>query len=182
MLEPCNVVECREHFQDSKKMSLDALALKNLCLWCEFQSCLLFIISLLLKNIFTALHFRWSLVGGSTVLSNSPYNRKADLKIHHSSTTTNLRHTLTIQACLPLSITISSWTRLTCPSLEVTSVPLPASTTSRYTAGWSPCPDSAPGWMATYKVWGCCDSESFAEAESSCCGNTFDSAVTWPAS
>ena len=30
------------------KMSLDASALKNLCLWCEFQSHLLFIISLLL--------------------------------------------------------------------------------------------------------------------------------------
>ena len=37
------------------KMSLDGSALKNLCLWCEFQSCLLFIISLLLKNVFTAL-------------------------------------------------------------------------------------------------------------------------------
>ena len=37
------------------KMCLDALALKNLCLWCEFQSCLLFIISLLLKNFLTAL-------------------------------------------------------------------------------------------------------------------------------
>ena len=37
------------------KMSLDASALKNLCLWCKFQSCLLFIISLLLKNILTAL-------------------------------------------------------------------------------------------------------------------------------
>ena len=32
------------------QMSLDALALMNLCLWCEFQSCLLFIISLLLKT------------------------------------------------------------------------------------------------------------------------------------
>ena len=31
------------------RMSLDASALKNLCLWCEFQSRLLFIISLLLK-------------------------------------------------------------------------------------------------------------------------------------
>ena len=38
------------------KMSLDASALKNLCLWCEFQSQLLFIISLLLKNFLTALH------------------------------------------------------------------------------------------------------------------------------
>ena len=37
------------------KMSLDALVLKNLCLWCKFQSCLLFIISLLLKNFLTAL-------------------------------------------------------------------------------------------------------------------------------
>ena len=37
------------------KMSLDALALKNLYLWCEFQSRLIFIISLLLKNILTAL-------------------------------------------------------------------------------------------------------------------------------
>ena len=37
------------------KMSLDASALKNLCLWCKFQSRLLFIISLLLKNFLTAL-------------------------------------------------------------------------------------------------------------------------------
>ena len=37
------------------KMSLDASALKNLCFWCEFQSRLLFIISLLLKNFLTAL-------------------------------------------------------------------------------------------------------------------------------
>ena len=39
------------------KMSLDASALKNLCLWCEFQSRLLFIISLLLINFLTALFF-----------------------------------------------------------------------------------------------------------------------------
>ena len=32
------------------RMSLDASALKNLCLWCEFR--LLLIISLLLKNFF----------------------------------------------------------------------------------------------------------------------------------
>ena len=37
------------------KMSLDASALKNVCLWCKFQSCLLFIISLLLKTFLTAL-------------------------------------------------------------------------------------------------------------------------------
>ena len=37
------------------KMFLGTSALKNLCLWCEFQSCLLFIISLLLKNSLTAL-------------------------------------------------------------------------------------------------------------------------------
>ena len=37
------------------KMSLDASAFKNLCLWCKFQSRLLFIISLLLKNFLTAL-------------------------------------------------------------------------------------------------------------------------------
>ena len=40
------------------KMSLDASAPKNLCLWCEFQSRLLFIISLLLKNFLTALIVR----------------------------------------------------------------------------------------------------------------------------
>ena len=38
------------------KMFPDASALKNLCLWCEFQSRLLFIISLLLKNFLTALN------------------------------------------------------------------------------------------------------------------------------
>ena len=37
------------------KMSLDAVALKNLRLWCEFQSRLLHIINLLLKNVLTAL-------------------------------------------------------------------------------------------------------------------------------
>ena len=36
-------------------MSLDALALKNLYLWCQFQSCLVFIISLLFKNFLAAL-------------------------------------------------------------------------------------------------------------------------------
>ena len=37
------------------KMSLDASVLNNLCLWYKFQSRLLFIISLLLKNFLTAL-------------------------------------------------------------------------------------------------------------------------------
>ena len=37
------------------RMSLHASALKNLCLWCKFQSHLLFIISLLLENVLTAL-------------------------------------------------------------------------------------------------------------------------------
>ena len=42
------------NFQDSKfqkLMFLDASALKILCLWCEFQGCLLFIISLLLNPL-----------------------------------------------------------------------------------------------------------------------------------
>ena len=43
------------------KMSLDALALKNMCLWCEFQSRLLFIISLLLKSFLIAL-IHWTSV------------------------------------------------------------------------------------------------------------------------
>ena len=37
------------------KMSLDALALKNLRLWCEFQSRLPLIISVLLESFLTAL-------------------------------------------------------------------------------------------------------------------------------
>ena len=37
------------------KMFLASSALKNLCLWCKFQSLPLFIISLLLKNFLTAL-------------------------------------------------------------------------------------------------------------------------------
>ena len=37
------------------KMSLDASALRNLCLLCEFQRCPLLIISVLLKNFLTAL-------------------------------------------------------------------------------------------------------------------------------
>ena len=39
----------------NSNMSLDASVLKNLCLWCEFQSRLLFVISLPLKNFLTAL-------------------------------------------------------------------------------------------------------------------------------
>ena len=48
---PGNAISATLYF----KMSLAALALKNLFLWCEFQSRLLFIISLLLKNFLTAL-------------------------------------------------------------------------------------------------------------------------------
>ena len=40
---------------ETKKMSLDALALKNLAFGARFQSGLLFIISLLLKNVLKAL-------------------------------------------------------------------------------------------------------------------------------
>ena len=42
----------------SETLNFKMSALKNLCLWGEFQSHLLFIISLLLKNFFTALLFR----------------------------------------------------------------------------------------------------------------------------
>ena len=48
---PGNVIPKTLNF----KMFLDASAFKNLCLWCEIQSCLLFIISLLLKTFLTAL-------------------------------------------------------------------------------------------------------------------------------
>jgi len=41
------------------KMPGDASALKNLCLWFEFQSHLLFIISLLLKKRFDSRNFRY---------------------------------------------------------------------------------------------------------------------------
>ena len=48
----------KRHFQDSNFQNvpiIDGSALKHLCLWCKFQSHLLFIISLLLKNFLTAL-------------------------------------------------------------------------------------------------------------------------------
>ena len=48
---PGNVISETLNF----KMSLDSLALRNLCLWFEFQSCLQFIISLLMKKIFDSL-------------------------------------------------------------------------------------------------------------------------------
>ena len=57
------------------KMSQDASALKNLCLWCKFQSCLLFIISLLLKNVLTALvvgSFSAAVVSRQMALSDMP--------------------------------------------------------------------------------------------------------------
>ena len=48
---PGNVISETLNF----KISLDALALKDLCLWREFQSHLLFVIGLLLQNFLTAL-------------------------------------------------------------------------------------------------------------------------------
>ena len=48
---PGNAISVTLYF----KISLDTLALKNVCLWCEFQSRLLFIISLPLENFLTAL-------------------------------------------------------------------------------------------------------------------------------
>ena len=48
----------KRHFQDSKfQNALAASPVKNLCLWCKFQIHLLFIVSLLLKNFLTALHY-----------------------------------------------------------------------------------------------------------------------------
>ena len=88
MFEPCDVVERLGHFNgiilsltciltkqlglrggkfllkstgnaiSKTLMSLDASDLKNLCHWCEFQSHLLYIISLLLKTFLIALLFR----------------------------------------------------------------------------------------------------------------------------
>ena len=88
MFEPCDVVERLGHFNgiilslaciltkqlgvrggkfllkspgnaiSETLMSLDASDLKNLCHWCEFQSHLLYIISLLLKTFLIALLFR----------------------------------------------------------------------------------------------------------------------------
>ena len=55
-IPPENPWKC--HFQDLIfKMSLDASVLKNLCLWSEFQSHLLFIISMVPKNCLTALNW-----------------------------------------------------------------------------------------------------------------------------
>ena len=88
MFEPCDVVERLGHFNgiilslaciltkqlgvrggkfllkspgnaiSETLMPLDASDLKNLCHWCEFQSHLLYIISLLLKTFLIALLFR----------------------------------------------------------------------------------------------------------------------------
>ena len=55
------------------KISLDASVLMNLFLWYKFQSCLVFIICLLLKTCWwlwattNSSHFGWLLTGGSTV-------------------------------------------------------------------------------------------------------------------
>ena len=49
-LKMCLEKPWKWHFRDSKFQNF-----KNLCLWCKFQSCLLFIIRLLLKNFLTAL-------------------------------------------------------------------------------------------------------------------------------
>ena len=55
------------------KMSLDASAVKNLCLWCEFQRHLLFIISLLLENMLTALLVK-RLLNINNTFSNDGYD------------------------------------------------------------------------------------------------------------
>ena len=53
------------------KLSLDAFALKNLCLWYEFQSCLLFITSLLLKSFLTALTVSYAICNTTVQLECS---------------------------------------------------------------------------------------------------------------
>ena len=53
------------------KTSLDASVLKNLCLWRKFQSCLVFIINLLLKNFLTS-YYVWCIIYfGATLWNNS---------------------------------------------------------------------------------------------------------------
>ena len=66
------------------KMSLKALALKNLCLWCEFQSHLLFIISLLLKNFLTALIVLNNQSLMFTVCKQKRFPSKSDLSFAHN--------------------------------------------------------------------------------------------------
>ena len=53
------------------KIALDASALKNLCVWYEFQSRLLFIISLLLKNFLTALTVSYTIYNTAVQLECS---------------------------------------------------------------------------------------------------------------
>ena len=57
-------------------MSLDASALKNLCLWCEFR--LLPIISLLPKNFLTALRKLWRQMTQSWVETGTVTNKSAN--------------------------------------------------------------------------------------------------------
>ena len=60
------------------KMSLDALALKKLCLWCKFQSRLLIIIGLLLKNFLTALLVKRLLTAKVLINNNTFPNDRYD--------------------------------------------------------------------------------------------------------
>ena len=60
------------------KMSLDASALKKLCLWCKFQSRLLIIIGLLLKNFLTALLVKRLLTAKVLINNNTFPNDRYD--------------------------------------------------------------------------------------------------------
>ena len=80
----------------NSKMSLDASVLNNLCLWCEFQSRLLFVISLPLKNFLTAL-YEWYIFQENTRVYIINVNKNCRLSNH--------RHeNLKIPACIFVKI------------------------------------------------------------------------------
>ena len=80
---------------DTNVISNPASALKNLHLWCEFHSCLIFIIRLLIKNFLTTLHMHClSYVLLSYILI---YNLEASFHFHLTFLQSNVLNMFTIQ-------------------------------------------------------------------------------------
>ena len=120
------------------KMPLDASALKTLCFWCEFQSRLLFIISLLLKNSLTGLQGYKKSASGWCMCS------KMSLLIISSLLNVSLNFTLETQVILPLLRSDLYATLMECVNGDL-SLSLPSWHTDRFAVGVVAASGGYPG-------------------------------------
>ena len=120
------------------KMPLNASALKTLCLWCEFESHLLFIISLLLKNSLSALQGCKKSTSGSCMCS------KMSLLIISFLLNGSINFTLETQVILPLLRSDLYATLMECVNGDL-SLSLPSWHTDRFAVGVVAASGGYPG-------------------------------------